>query len=60
MKSNCIKYEKCPFCFGCRAYSTHDLDCQECAKEKKNICNTKKHRHDLINKMITKTKINVK
>lgn len=55
----CPKFIQCPLCYGCRAYSSHDLDCIECEKEnkKKNICNKELHKDDVITKFITKNKI---
>lgn len=57
----CPKFIQCPLCYGCRAYSTHDLDCIECEKEnkKKNICNKELHKDDVITKFITKNVIKV-
>lgn len=57
----CPKFIQCPLCYGCRAYSTADLDCIECSEEnkKKNICNTELHREDLISQFITKNKIEI-
>lgn len=54
----CPNFKKCPLCYGCRAYSTHDLNCLECVNNKKrDICNKDLHRDDLIDKFITKDKI---
>lgn len=57
----CIKFIQCPLCYGCRAYSTHDLDCLNCVEEnkKKNICNKELHKDDIISKFITKNKIEI-
>lgn len=56
---NCINFELCPFCYGCRNYSSSDLRCQECYEDNKkfNICNTEKHKGNLISKLIKKTNI---
>jgi len=58
----CPKFIQCPICYGCRAYSTHDLDCIECLEEskKKNICNKELHKDDIITRFITKDKIEFK
>jgi len=57
---NCHNYIKCPLCYGCRNYNHEDSQCLECAKDaKNNICNTKKHRADLITKFITKESIKI-
>lgn len=55
----CPKFIQCPLCYGCRAYSTHDLDCNECSQEnhKKNICNRELHKDDVVSNFITKNKI---
>ena len=57
----CAKFVQCPLCYGCRAYSTHDLECIECASEnkKKNICNKELHKDDLISQFITRNKIEI-
>ncbi len=59
---NCYNFEKCPLCYGCRAFNSRFVKCQQCKLEnqKLNICNTKKHRADLIEKMITKEVIEVR
>ena len=56
---NCINFQLCPFCYGCRNYRSDDLECQICKTEnaKKNICNVEKHKESLISKMIIKPKI---
>lgn len=54
----CLKFSQCPLCYGCRSYSSSDLDCIKCTEDsKKNICNTTLHKSDLINNFITKTNI---
>lgn len=59
---NCNKFIQCPLCYGCRNYSTHDLECIACKEEnfKKNICNKALHRDDLIANFITKSKVEIK
>lgn len=59
---NCINYQVCPICFGCRAYDSRDPECLICfqegdtgGKRNFNVCDTNLHRSDLLNKMITKT-----
>lgn len=56
---NCSKFIQCPLCYGCRAYSSHDLECNQCKEEnfKYNVCNKKLHKDDLIAKFITKNKV---
>lgn len=55
---NCINFQKCPLCYGCRRYSSIDPECQICLLNKKqNICNKDLHRDDLVSKMITKSVI---
>lgn len=57
---DCVNYQKCPLCYGCRRYSSIDPECQACLINKKqNICNKDLHRDDLISKMITKSIITV-
>ena len=56
-KINCINYQMCPLCYGCRRFSKNDPDCIECAADTKtNICNTNKHTEDIISRFITKQK----
>ena len=59
VRVNCCNFQMCPLCYGCRAYSSSNLECEECAKEnhKKNICNVKLHKADAINKLISKSVI---
>lgn len=65
-KIACINYQMCPACFGCRAYDSRDEECIECKKldnirgKNYNICNKKLHEEWKINKLITKTQINMK
>lgn len=55
----CPKFIQCPLCYGCRSFSTHDLDCLDCEREnkKKNICNKQLHKDEVITNFITKNKI---
>lgn len=58
---NCPKFIQCPLCYGCRNYSSHDLECIECNKNAKhNICNINLHKADLIANFITKDVIKIK
>lgn len=59
---DCPNYEMCPLCYGCRAYTPSHVKClNQCGQnEKFNVCNTKKHRSDLLARMITKEQIVVK
>lgn len=58
-KTNCPNFVQCPICYGCRAYSTADLNCGKCTiNKKRDICNVELHKADLINKLISKTQIN--
>ena len=55
---NCINFEMCPLCYGCRNYHAQDPECQKCLKDKKNnLCNTKKHPVQLVHRMVTKQNI---
>ena len=57
---NCNWYEKCPLCYGCRAYDPKMVRCEKCAQKKKfNICDTAKHRGDLIARMIRRDVIDL-
>ena len=60
-KIKCPNYIKCPLCYGCRGYSTHDVSCKQCEVDRKrDICNKDLHRDDLIVQLITKDKIELK
>lgn len=56
---NCPNYEMCPLCYGCRAYNPSYVKClNRCGQnEKFHTCDTKKHRADLLARMITREKI---
>lgn len=62
-KIACINYQMCPACYGCRAYDSRDEDCRICKAEdakrgkRYNLCNKELHEEWKINKLITKTKI---
>ena len=62
-KIACINYQMCPACYGCRAYVSRDEDCRICKAEdakrgkRYNLCNKELHEEWKINKLITKTKI---
>lgn len=58
-KNNCINFNMCPLCYGCRDYRSTDSDCSDCYNENKqfNICNTEKHKTDLIGQFVTKNVI---
>ena len=62
-KIACINYQLCPACYGCRAYDSRDEDCRICKAEdakrgkRYNLCNKELHEEWKINKLITKTKI---
>ena len=57
----CPKFSMCPLCYGCRSYSSHDLECQECVSEnkKKNICNKELHKDDVVANFITKNQLKI-
>ena len=57
---DCLNFEMCPLCYGCRNYNTQLPECQKCLKDpKNNICNLQSHKAHLVARMITKQKINV-
>lgn len=64
-KIACINYQMCPACYGCRAYDSRDEDCRICQAEdtqrgkRYNLCNKELHEEWKINKLITKTTINI-
>lgn len=61
VRIGCPLFEQCPLCYGCRAFDPQYEECVSCETEnkKQNICNTTKHRSDLLARMITKTRIEV-
>ena len=62
-KIACINYQMCPACYGCRAYDSRDEDCRICKAEdakrgkRYNLCNKELHEEWKINKLLTKTKL---
>lgn len=61
-RTKCVNYVQCPICYGCRNYNNQDSDCSKCIEEnsKRNICNLKLHRSDLIAKMVTHSSLKIK
>ena len=54
----CPRFIQCPLCYGCRAYSTANLDCKQCeANRKRNICNKDLHTDKVISQFITKNRV---
>ena len=59
-QKNCSWYEMCPICYGCRAYDSKYVRCQRCAENMKfNVCDTKKHRSDLVAMMVTRNVVDL-
>ncbi len=60
-QSQCPNFQQCPLCFGCRNYDRSVIKCVEhCGKDKKtNVCNTERHKAELVAKFITKEAIRV-
>lgn len=55
---DCINFEMCPLCYGCRNFNNLDKTCLICEEDSKNnLCNTKSHKAHLVGRMITKQKI---
>lgn len=60
----CINFQMCPICYGCRAYDSRLEECRQCFEEgidntsrNFNVCNTNLHESWKINNMITKHNI---
>lgn len=54
----CPSFSLCPLCYGCRNYTTSNVECELCIENKKfNICNTELHKTDKIPMFITKQNI---
>lgn len=52
-QKNCINFEPCPLCYGCRNYDSADIRCDECYEEKKqNICKTYVHTNKALGLML--------
>ena len=59
-KMMCTSFQQCPLCYGCRSYRTDIPECQKCAvNRKKNICDTNKHKADLISKMVLRPSMKI-
>ena len=57
---NCVNYEPCPLCFGCRSYDPSWFKCKHCEEDRKiNICSREKHTPKLLTKMIRRKRLNV-
>lgn len=60
-KDNCINFELCPLCYGCRNFNNSYLKCQKCKEDNENnICKTNKHKTKLVAKMIKKQCVEIK
>lgn len=57
--TQCPNFMQCPMCYGCRNYDPNIIKCVErCGGNmKQNVCNTQRHKEELIAKFITKEKI---
>lgn len=57
-KNDCLNFELCPLCFGCRNAKKDDFACSNCYEDEKyNICNTSLHKPHLVSKMIIQQKV---
>lgn len=57
-QKNCINFEPCPLCYGCRNYNSADIRCDECFEDKKmNICRTDIHTISALNMMLKNKEI---
>lgn len=63
----CVNFQMCPLCYGCRNYDSRLEECQECwedgirpgEKRNYNVCNTDLHESWKVNRMICKNTIEV-
>ena len=61
----CVNFQMCPLCYGCRNYDSRLEECQECWEDGKrpgqnrnyNVCNTKLHESWKVNRMVCKNTI---
>ena len=59
--TGCPSYNPCPLCYGCRAYSAIYKMCEKCEENfKRDICDREKHREDLLARMISRERIEIK
>ena len=64
----CINFQQCPMCYGCRNYDSRLEECRECwedgikpgQKRNYNVCNTDLHESWKVNRMICKNTIDIK
>lgn len=58
-KIGCPNFSPCPLCFGCRSYSSANIECIECrdAGVKFNLCNKSLHTNERVALFITKNNI---
>ena len=58
-RENCLQYNPCPLCYGCRNYGCYPFTCDDlCGRNKKiNICKTQLHTPQNIAKMVRRNKI---
>jgi hypothetical protein len=58
---NCPNYQKCPLCYGCRAYDSSYIKCDRCYKEnaKFNVCENSLHNEKNLAKMILRETIDL-
>ena len=63
----CVNFQMCPLCYGCRNYDSRLEECQECLEDGKrpgqnrnyNVCNTKLHESWKVNRMVCKNTIEI-
>ena len=63
----CVNFQMCPLCYGCRNYDSRLEECQECFEDGKspgqnrnyNVCNTKLHESWKVNRMVCKNTIEI-
>lgn len=59
-KDQCIHFEMCPLCYGCRNYSDYDIHCSHCKEHAlANVCTNKKHKPHILAQMIKKQEIHL-
>ena len=63
----CVNFQMCPLCYGCRNYDSRLEECQECWEDgirsgqnrNYNVCNTKLHESWKVNRMVCKNTIKI-
>lgn len=57
---DCINFNPCPLCYGCRNYDESYVKCEKCAVDMSfNVCNRKLHTEKALAMMIPRKRIDL-